>query len=254
MIALIGSGNVAAWVVDRLQGSKEFAVGQVYSRRLDRARRLAERVGAEAVNSLDAITRDAEIYLFSLSDDAYATVLDRFPFTMPVALHTAGSVSQQVFEGHAQSYGVLYPLQTFTEGVDYSQLRVPLCLETDKLGGAADRVSQLAAELSDMRRFLSEEQRTVAHLAAVFACNFSNAMYTAADELLHSGGLDMELLQPLLEQTLAKLRKMSPKEAQTGPARRGDLKVMRSQLEALADPKLREVYRVVSSYIEDQNR
>ena len=253
MIALIGSGNVAAWIAYRLRDSREFRIGQVYSRNLDHARRIADGVGAEAIDDIAHLSPEASMYLFSVSDDAYRKLLPQIPFTMPLALHTAGSVSQQVFAGYAVEYGVLYPLQTFSENSVYEGLQVPVCLETDHLGASLDSVERLAAALSEQRCRMSGHQRTVAHLAAVFACNFSNAMFSIADDILQENGMSLDLLRPLMQQTLDKLDVMSPRQAQTGPARRGDEVVMRRQIETLENPLVRELYCLISKYIREQS-
>lgn len=249
MVTLIGSGNVASWIACRLRHSKEFPIGQVYSRNIEHAQRIAELSDASAINDLQRLDAHSDLFIFSLSDDAYPEVLSKLPFELPVALHTAGSVSQSVFEHHAKCYGVIYPLQTFTSTADLEHLPVPLCIEQDRLGEATDMVWRLAAELSETRCAMSEKQRATVHLAAVFACNFSNAMYTIADELLKKENADIQLLLPLLQQTLDKLKVMSPKAAQTGPAQRGDRFVMARQLLSLSDPQMQEIYRAVSDYI-----
>ncbi len=253
MIALIGSGNVAAWMVHRLRDSQEFRIGQVYSRNLDHARRIADRVGAEAIDDIGQLSPEASLYLFSVADDAYGELLPRIPFTMPVALHTAGSVSQRVFEDYAWEYGVLYPLQTFSQDTVYEGLQVPVCLETDHLRASLDKVERLATTLSDRCCRMSEQQRAVAHLAAVFACNFPNAMFTIADDILKNNGMSLDLLRPLMQQTLDKLDTMSPREAQTGPAKRGDAAVMRAQRNSLSDSSVREIYDLISRYIREQS-
>jgi len=249
MIALIGSGNVATWVASKLAGSKEFAIGQVYSRNLDHARALADRVGAEAIDDLRKLNPACDVFLFALRDDAYPDILKEVPFRMPLALHTAGSVSQHIFKQYAYAYGVVYPLQTFSKTMDCTAVKVPLCVEGDHLGEDRDKVMRLVAELSDLHCEMTEKQRAVAHLAAVFACNFSNALCGIADELLQQEGFSLELLMPLMEQTLEKLKTMSPAEAQTGPAARRDTVVMGRQMMSLSDPRMREVYEALSAYI-----
>lgn len=87
------------------------------------------------------------------------------------------------------------------------------------------------------------------HLAAVFACNFSNAMYHIAYKLLEEKGLPFEMLLPLLRQTVEKVSKMTPAEAQTGPAARRDFNVMEAHLAELDDEGLQEIYRMMSELI-----
>ncbi len=252
MISLVGAGNVATWIVERLRHSEEFRISQIYSRHLCNAERLARRCGAAAIDSLSALDPDSSIFLFALSDNAYPAVLEQIPFRMPLALHTAGSVSQEVFAPFAEHYGVLYPLQTFTKTADATGLTVPLCMELDRLGERAGEVERLGAALSPHCHKVCEEQRELLHLAAVFACNFSNAMCGIADNLLRTGNMDIRLLLPLLQQTVDKLKTMTPAEAQTGPARRGDTTVMEKHVAAIDDPLIQDLYRNISEYIRQQ--
>lgn len=252
MVALLGSGNVATWLATRLRDSQEFPVTQVYSRRLEHARMVADMCGAEAIDDLSRLDSHCGVYIFALSDDALPQVLPQIPFRMPLAVHTAGSVPQEIFRPYADHYGVLYPLQTFSKTADMSALQVPLCVECDQAGPCRERLLSLAEALSDTVRPLSGEQRFYAHLASVFACNFSNAMCQVADQILQQHQLDRSLILPLLEQTVHKLQGMSPREAQTGPARRGDEEVMRHHLAALSDPRWREIYRLMSDFIRQE--
>ncbi len=75
-------------------------------------------------------------------------------------------------------------------------------------------------------------------------------MWLDADGLLRRNGLTVNYLMPLLEVTLQKLASASPEEAMTGPARRGDLAVLRGQLAALPT-ELKETYSLLSQRILD---
>ena len=129
-----------------------------------------------------------------------------------------------------------------------SALKVPICIENNCLGEKSALIDGFAAELSDLRYVINENQRFTLHLAAVFACNFSNALCGMADEILRSRNLDFQMLLPLLKQTMAKLETLPPAKAQTGPAVRGDASVMNKHLAAL-DAEKGEVYRRISAYI-----
>ena len=249
MISLVGSGNVATWLLQRLRGCREFPVTQVYSRQLDHAREAAAMVGAEAVDDPAKLDPHCRVFIFALRDDALPQVLSQIPFKMPLAVHTAGSVPQETLAPYAEHYGVLYPLQTFSKNTDMTTLKVPLCVECDHAGPHGEMLLSLANALSDTVRPLSGEQRFYAHLASVFACNFSNAMCAVADDILQQHQMSLDLIWPLLEQTVAKLKSLPPRDAQTGPARRGDEAVMRRHLQALTEPQWQEIYRMVSDLI-----
>lgn len=249
MVALIGSGNVAHWVAQRLKGSAEFPIKQVYSRQMSHAQALAAQVGAEAIDDLLRLDPSCDIFIFAIKDDAFAEVMAQLPFTLSVAVHTAGTVSQHVFASKAANYGVLYPLQTFTKGVSMQEVKVPLCIESSMLGAQKEKVRRLAKQLSDCCYDIDEEDRAVLHLAAVFACNFSNAMTHVAENILQNRKLDRKLLLPLMRQTLDKLERMPAEEAQTGPAVRHDKLVMEKHLNRISSEEIKTIYQVISSYI-----
>ena len=115
MITLVGSGNVATWMAQRLQGSSRFPITQVYSRKLENARRLADMSGTEAIDDIKALNPDNQIFIFALADSAYESVLPQLPFRLPLAFLTSGTVSCQCLKDYADRYGVIYPLQTFTK-------------------------------------------------------------------------------------------------------------------------------------------
>jgi predicted short-subunit dehydrogenase-like oxidoreductase (DUF2520 family) len=249
MITLIGSGNVATWMAQRLQGSSRFPVTQVYSRKMENARQLAALSDADAIDDIRKLNPDNPIFIFALADNAYESVLPWLPFRLPAAFMTSGTVSCQCLREYADRFGVIYPLQTFTKSQDMRTLEVPLCLESDFVGDNKDLMWNLARELSPSCYEVSEAQRARMHVAAVFACNFSNTMYQIAYKLLEEKGLPFEILLPLLRQTVEKVSTMTPAEAQTGPAVRRDVNVMRAQLAELEDERLRELYRMVSDMI-----
>ena len=249
MITLIGSGNVATWIAQRLQDNLRFPITQVYSRSLEHAQTLAESLDAQAINDIRLLNPDNQVFILSLADNAYEDILPQLPFTMPAAFMTSGTVSCRCLADYSDSYGVIYPLQTFTKSQFMRGLTVPLCLESDYAGDRKELMWELARNLSPDCYEVSEAQRARLHLAAVFACNFSNALYNVAYKLLKENDLPFEMLIPLLHQTVQKMKTLTPEEAQTGPAARRDMNVMQKQMESLDDPRYKEIYRLMSELI-----
>jgi predicted short-subunit dehydrogenase-like oxidoreductase (DUF2520 family) len=144
---------------------------------------------------------------------------------------------------------VLDPLQTFTAGrkVDFS--RIPLFIEAST-PHALETVDDLAQKLSNSVRYTSSELRAQVHLAAVFAANFSNFMYVAAENILKESDMEFELLKPLIEECAAKAAaSTSPALTQTGPAVRGDTDTQERHMEMLHDGQLKTIYRIISENI-----
>ena len=249
-IALIGAGRVASCMGPRLKQAGHTVTG-VYSRTLANAEQLAKVVGAPAFNSLESVP-EADVYLVMLSDDALVQLAPAIVKGREKALflHTAGSVPMDLWkEAGAQRYGVLYAMQTFSKGADIDWPEVPVFVE-----GCNPQelriVTSLASALSGKVTELSSEGRKKLHVAAVFTCNFSNHMYSIAQKLLATEGVPFSVMLPLVRETARKVETMSPENAQTGPAIRGDRKVMDQHLELLKDyPEYAELYRLISTDI-----
>jgi predicted short-subunit dehydrogenase-like oxidoreductase (DUF2520 family) len=97
---------------------------------------------------------------------------------------------------------------------------------------------------------LSSSQRRALHVAAVFACNFTNHLFAISQDLLAAENLDFNLLRPLIAETADKIRLNDPATVQTGPAIRGDDQIINSHLEMLKDkPELHELYKKLSQSI-----
>ena len=245
-VVMIGAGRVATHLAQALRERAGLRLVQVYSRTAEHARALAERSGGAAwTTSAEAVRTDADVYVFSLSDDALAGVARRVPANDGLWLHTAGSVPMNVFRGQARRYGVLYPLQTFSRERSVDFRRVP-CFVEGCTAEVTDEVRTLAERLSDEVHELSSVDRAYLHLAAVFACNFTNHMYALADGIVRARGLDGSVLRPLIDETAAKIHRLTPREAQTGPAIRNDRAVLNRQAAMIIDPDVKRLYEEIS--------
>ena len=249
-IVLIGAGNVATHLGSALK-EKGFSIVQVYSRTMDSAMRLGEKLAAKSTDNLAEIDSDADIYLFSVKDSILEEVITQLPKNTGLWIHTSGSIPIDVFAGQTARYGVLYPLQTFSKNREISFNNIPLFIETH-LSEDEKILKEIATQLSTTVIPLSSEKRNYLHLAAVFACNFTNHLYHIASQILEGNDLSYELLLPLIEETAKKVKTLHPEMAQTGPAARHDKNVIDRHLHLLAnDSNKEEVYRILSKSIWD---
>ena len=97
---------------------------------------------------------------------------------------------------------------------------------------------------------MSSSQRQAIHLAAVFACNFTNHSYELANEVLQTEQIPFSTLLPLINETASKVNTLTPQVAQTGPAVRFDENIINKQLELLRHhPRLQKIYELMSQSI-----
>lgn len=248
-IFVIGSGNVATHLSTALLKAGHDIIG-VCGRQLAHTTELANKLNTKSFDNICDIPTDAEIYLISVSDDNIADVATQMPEVEGIVVHTAGSVPMSVLSRFS-SYGVLYPLQSFSKSRAIDMSRVPFCIEGCD-SNTAGTLKALARTLSYDVRPMTTEQRAHLHLAAVFASNFANCMYTEAEKILKENDIPFDIMRELIAETAAKAADMGPTAAQTGPARRGDIQVMSRQLELLPDIGLQKMYSFVSGRIQDR--
>jgi predicted short-subunit dehydrogenase-like oxidoreductase (DUF2520 family) len=154
-----------------------------------------------------------------------------------------------VFEGYADRCGVLYPMQTFSMDREVDFREIPLFIEASD-AASLQQIRALADSISQHVYELSTADRKYLHLAAVFACNFANHCYTLAADVLQKKGLPFDVMLPLVDETARKVHELHPKDAQTGPAARGDQNVMQAQA-SLLDGKAKEIYELLSQSIQE---
>ena len=251
-IVFIGAGRLATNLALALTKAGHDVV-QVYSRTQESASELAGRLGTGvmATCQLNEVVRDADVYIVAVKDAVLASLIPELckGREEAVFLHTAGSMPMALFEGYARHYGVFYPMQSFSKErlVDFRQL--PIFIE-----GCDERTltvaGSLAHSVSQEVRTLSSEDRRYLHLAAVFACNFTNHCYALAAQVLERHGLPFNVMLPLIDETAEKVHQMAPIKAQTGPAVRYDVNVIRAQMELLAEmPEAQRIYEQMSESI-----
>ena len=164
-------------------------------------------------------------------------------------LHTSGSMGLDVFAGHARHFGVLYPLQTFSKHKAIRFPEINFFIEGND-DFAQRKVREMASALSRHVQELDSAGRKRMHLAAVFACNFTNHLYEIAAELLAEVGIDFRVMLPLIDETTEKIKTLSPYEAQTGPAVRNDRNITDKHLALLAGKReLETIYRLLTDDI-----
>lgn len=252
---IIGSGNVASAIAPALERSGSISVVAVYSPTPDHAAALAARLAsAVAVSDADAIPNDGELYLMSVKDDAIRELARRLrPVESALWLHTSGGVDASALSPLSPRYGVFYPLQTFSKGVDVVMEEVPFFVETSQPGDLT-LVERMARSVSPKVYHADGMMRARMHAAAVFACNFTNHLWAIADDILRrETGTDLSVLYPLLEETLRKAMTVRPADAQTGPAVRGDSGVIERHAAMLA-PDEAQLYRILSEHIIDYTK
>lgn len=243
-VTLLGSGNVATHLGKALQEAGHQLI-QIWSRTLANAEVLADELQTGFTDNILQLSDLADVYIIAVTDDSISKVASAFPFQNKLLVHTSGTTDLNI----PRISGVLYPLQTFSRQtvVDFSV--IPIIVE-GKDETATNLLLQLARSLSSKAVQLNSHQRKALHIAAVFACNFSNHLYAIADEILKNNELEFDLLRPLIAETAKKIQENAPASVQTGPAVRNDQSTLTAHLQFLQNtPALRDLYERLSQSI-----
>jgi predicted short-subunit dehydrogenase-like oxidoreductase (DUF2520 family) len=229
-IVIIGQGNVAT-NLDYAFRKQGVACQMVSSR--------------EGLDKLPA----ANVYIYAVRDEALPSVVAQVVgVEKSLHLHTSGTMPITIFGEDKPHAGVFYPFQTFSKTrviEDFST--VPIFFEARGIDDIS-AVYTLALAITNHVFETTQHDRERLHVAGGYACNFTNLMYTMAAELLQNTHIPFKALLPLIDETSAKIHALSPREAQTGPARRGDENVIAHHLSLLTEEQ-RAVYQLLSDEI-----
>ncbi|HSZ25921.1 MAG TPA: DUF2520 domain-containing protein, partial [Cytophagaceae bacterium] len=198
---------------------------------------------------LDFSDSNSNVFIFAIRDQALEEVIDKTKVPeKAVVIHTSGSMPMEVLKKF-QHHGVFYTIQTFTKGKYTNLSEVPIGIEASD-DDTNQKLFLLAASISKQAQSINSEQRKVIHLAAIVACNFTNHLYAISEGILKNENLNLTLLKPLMYETLQKSLEIGPQRAQTGPAIRGDEKIIQQHLDYLAnEPEIQQLYKLLSEHI-----
>ena len=249
-IVIIGSGNVAS-VLGRKFKAAGHRILQVVSRNASAATKLAYEWDTESTNYISLINKKADFYLVAVTDDAIQQIVSELKLpAKKIVAHTAASVSKDVLKPVAEHYGVFYPLQSLRKEIK-TLPDVPVFFDGND-AVAKKLLESLAHSIAQEKvATAGDDARMKLHVAAVIVSNFTNHLYTLAEEYCRKEGLDFRQLLPLIEETALRVKTIPPKQAQTGPAIRHDKETLHKHLELLKDhPQLKNIYILLTESIQ----
>ena len=253
-VSFIGAGNLA-WHLAPALDNAGYVVKEVYSRDARNAESLVEKLyEAEVKTDLDFSTSASSVFIIAVPDDVIPEIAQEIALPGDAILvHTSGSQAVSAL-GYAATpnLGVFYPLQTFTMNTKVELNSVPIFIESDTPAGEKVLMA-MARSVSKTVYKITPEERQALHVAAVFASNFTNHMLYLAQEIMKENSLSFEWLKPLITEMITKSLTIGPENAQTGPAKRGDLETLDRHMDFLKhDEAVSELYKIISQDIVDR--
>lgn len=236
-VAIIGYGNVGFHLATRISSKRHEVT--IFSRTQSE----------DYILSLDQLNPESfDFIILTVPDDKVKTVSDSLETSDAVILHTSGANPISDLNKH-EKHGVMYPLQTFSRTKEIDFTSFPIFVEGSDEG--EKDIFTFVRSFSNDVRLLTSTSRSKLHLAAVFACNFSNHMFHLSEKLLADLDMKFQDIQPLVEETFRKAIELSPSKSQTGPAVREDEDTINIHMNMLKDEQLRNLYRMITDSIQN---
>jgi len=240
---IIGSGNVA-YHLTKAFTQNNIEVHQIFGRNEIELKKISEEFNIPfSAKKLE----DADFYLISVSDSSVEQVSELIKKEDALVAHTSGSLPMEILKGNYRKAN-FYPLQTFSKTKNLNYSKIPFFIEAEN---QIDEKSlfELASIISENVETSDYERRKYIHLTAVFACNFVNHLFARAKEISDSQDLPFEYFIPLIDETVEKIHHLEPKSAQTGPAVRGDERVLKLHEDLIADEEHLKIYKLMNESI-----
>lgn len=246
-VVFLGFGNVNSHLFKAFHDKEGVTVKQIFNRNY-----IKMISPFEHIPFTDDISKimEADVYIIGIPDDAISAFSESLTFQDKLVVHTSGGVSMQALASKNRR-GIFYPLQTFSKQREVDFTNIPICLEAENKMDMK-LLRQLGGSISENVTEISSEERAKLHMAAVFVNNFTNYLYKVGGDILKDEDLPFDLLKPLILETALKIETLSPEEAQTGPAKRNDVKTIEKHLSLLSNPQHRKFYKLFTESLKNR--
>ena len=246
-IILLGAGNVGHHLSKAFNKSTEIDLVQWYSR--DNSKVSCNEINTEIIDDLSKI-KSADIYIISISDSYVGEISKKLNVSGKLIVHTSGSLDFSIMDNKNRR-GVFYPLQTLSKNKEIELAKVPICIESENNRDLV-LLETISKYIGCKTYKIDYNERKILHLAAIFSNNFVNHMFTIAKEILDDKNLDFNILKPLINETVDKIHKLDPENAQTGPAIRNNNEIILNHIKTLKKDDHKKLYELMTKLIKDK--
>lgn len=242
-VTILGAGNIGTHLCKAFAKSSEILLVENYNRKGESI----ENCSIKVTNNLQKLQK-SDVYIVTFSDRSLLEIPEKLKHLKGIIVHTSGATSINTFASF-DKHGVLYPIQSIRKEIPIDFKNVPMGIEGNS-EKVVETLKTLAQSISNHVECLNSKQRLQLHIAAVFANNFSNFMYTQAASICENTNIDFQLMLPLINNTIEKLKYNTPNNLQTGPAIRNDFLTIEKHLEHLKNTQQKELYRTLTKAIQ----
>ncbi|SDJ58679.1 Rossmann-like and DUF2520 domain-containing protein [Microbulbifer yueqingensis] len=257
---IIGAGKLGRTLGRLWQERGVFRVGAICNSSVASADEAARFIGADHTGALPracpaiAEMPAADYWLVGTGDSripaAARELGERLQGTNSTVFHCSGALGSTVLSPcRPAALASAHPVHSFAtpEQSLRSLAGSTVALEGDEQAVGDLREAFSALECRTLE--LAGTDKPLYHAASVLACNYLTALLDLSLRAYAAAGIErhqaLEMLGPIVTQTLANNLRLGPEAALTGPIARGDLETVAAHLSALetTDPTLLSCYR-----------
>ena len=243
-ISIIGAGNVGINMFQTLRKKEEIKMVSLFNRSIEKI--ISQRNKIFITDNINEIKK-SDIYIISTNDDSIEKVSKKLKGRDGLIVHTSGSTEMNVLSIH-KNFGVLYPLQTLTKDKLCNFKKIPICIEGNN-DISKKKLEKLVKIIGSKYYHIDSKQRLSLHVSAVFACNFTNYLFSIAYDICTENKIPFEILFPLIRETKEKVEKNNPSKIQTGPAIRKDMNTIKKHLNFIKSKNSKKIYSILTEGI-----
>ena len=262
LLNIIGAGRVGRTLAQRwnkLHEQNVFQMGSVLTRSAASARDAVAFIGAGLAHDSVANMPTADVWLIATPDDAIASTSAALAASGclragDIVFHCSGALASSELNA-VRACGALvasaHPLKSFAAPDDAAQTFAGTYCAMEGDAAALNILKPAFAAIGAQVVNIDAQHKVLYHAASVIVCNNLTALMEASLQCYERAGLTRDtatrMMEPLVRETVDNIFKLGPAKALTGPVSRGDVAVVKRQLQALQafDPRLAEVYRAL---------
>jgi predicted short-subunit dehydrogenase-like oxidoreductase (DUF2520 family) len=251
--SVIGAGNVGLNLISSLQ-KKGFVLSHIFKKTA--GNHFASHLTADVAR----LVADSDFVFIAVQESriraAAQFISEHAAPQGKVFFHTANSLTSdelrplQKAGAHVASFS---PLQTFIHFCQEDELFSGSSFLLEGNPAAVRLARRIAAKLHARVLLVDKRDKMYFHMAAIAAANFLIANLKFADRQLQktAGRPGLEILFPLLDQTLSNVKKYGWQEALSGPLQRSESWLLVKHCRMLAGIE-RKYYRMLLAYLREK--
>ncbi len=253
-ISIIGTGALGSALLKFFRSSdysiKSFwnsSEGSVFDKRK------GEFVQSAGINS--AVKEDFGKWIFvTTPDDVIPSINENLLTLSPNwsgfnCVHCSGGLTSSLLkplQNAGANIASMHPIQTFGHGDDESRFKnIYISIEGDKR--ITEQLLNIVEEMGAKSLIISADEKRKIHIAAVMVSNYIVSLLGATESYLKDEGVEdgLEVLKPLISQTIKNVQSKGVLSSLSGPIARGDEKTVKNHLSEINNEYIKNLYSLL---------